>query len=292
MKRFLPALSLISIFLFCGLAKAQSAQGSSANTLTAKPIPDEVRVLPFSQTAGSAHPVEFLSADQMAPQDRALAAKAQFAIAKDAGVGGMEFNQGKWSYKQLVCTALPNHLFLRYTRNGGRGDVSMFSVSIPRNGDGPVRMIPIRRRGYSLFTPAPINASTISIFNHIRAEDDSNKLPGWLGTGLCYAALAGANPQVALPTAPSGGGAKVAAVAPPILQIGGDSGVTVRFTDATARPQPMEWILVFDDKGKLLKTSRLRASMAIGRTIPSTGATEKSRPVPPTIQNVSGKPVQ
>lgn len=288
MKRFLPTLSLISIALFCGFAKAQSAQASFSKKLSVKPIPDEVRILPFSQAEGSAHPVKFLTEDQMAPQDRGLVAQVQSTIAKDAGVEGMEFNEGRWSYTQVVCTALPDHLFLRYTRNGGRGDVSMFSVSIPRDSKGPVRMIPIRRRGYSLFSPAPINASTISIFNRIRAEDDSDKLPGWLGTGLCYAALAGANPQVAPASAPSSGGANPVVVSPPILQIGAEGEVTVRFTDATARPKPMEWILVFDDRGKLLKTSRLRASTAVGRMIPPPGATVAGRPVPPTIQNVSG----
>jgi hypothetical protein len=74
--------------------------------------------------------------------------------------------------------------------------VSVFTVSIPRGGDGRVRIIPIQRRGYSLFSPAPINALTISAFNHIRAEEHP-KAPDWLGTGLCYAALAGAHPQAA-----------------------------------------------------------------------------------------------
>ena len=292
MKCFLTFLAVASIVTLCGFAQAQSARGSSASSLKVKPIPDEVRILPFSQTSASAYPVEFLSADRMAPQDRALAAKEKPTIAKDAGLDGMGFNQGRWSYKQLVCTALPGHLFLRFTRNGGSGDVSMFSASIPRDGNGPVRIIPIRRRGYSLFSPAPISASTISIFNHIRAEDDSDKLPGWLGTGLCYAALAGANPRVALTPATAGSGANLTAVAPPILQISGEGGATIRFTDVTARPHPLEWILVFNDEGKLLKTSRLRASMAVGRAIPTTQVTEKGKPVPPTIQNVSGKPIQ
>jgi hypothetical protein len=93
--------------------------------------------------------------------------------------------------------ALPEHLFLRFTRNDGAGDVSLFSASIPR-GEGRVRIIPIQRRGYSLFSPAPINAMTISAFNHIRDEERSDQAPDWLGTGLCYAALAGAHPQAAL----------------------------------------------------------------------------------------------
>ena len=220
-----------------------------------------------------------------------MAANAELSIAKDAGLAGMEFNQGKWSYRQLVCSALPNHLFLRFMRNGGPGDVSMFSASIPRDGKGPVRIIPIRRRSYSLFSPAPINKLTISAFNHIRAEEHSNKAPGWLGTGLCYAALAGANPQVRL-VPPASGAANFSAIAPPILELPAHGGAIVRFTDGTARPHPLEWVLAFNGKGELLKTSRLRASEAVGKVISPTPAAEREKPVPPTIQTVGGKPVQ
>ena len=154
---------------------------------------------PGSETAGPAAAIEFRSYDQMSRQDRDLAADAESAIGERAGFAGLEFNQGKWNYQQIVCPALPNHLFLQFTRNNGTGDVSVFSASIPRGGDGRVRIIPILRRGYSLFSPAPINALTISAFNHIRAEEHSDEPPDWLATGLCYAALAGAHPQVGPP---------------------------------------------------------------------------------------------
>ena len=107
------------------------------------------------------------------------------------------WSKGQWSYQQVVCPALPNHLFLQYTRNNGVGDVTMFTASIPRGGEGRVRIIPILRRGYSLFSPAPINALTISAFNHIRAEEPDGTSSNWLGNGLCYAALAGAHPRIA-----------------------------------------------------------------------------------------------
>ncbi len=115
--------------------------------------------------------------------------------------------QGTWNATQVVCPALPHHLFLRYTRNNGTGDVTVFTASIPRNGDGRVRIIPIQRRGYSLFSPAPINALTISAFNHIRAEEpDDQRAANWLGNGLCYAALAGGHPRMPDPDADAGPG--------------------------------------------------------------------------------------
>src|ERR1035437_1701964 len=165
------------------------------------------RPMPFppgSETPGPAASLEFrapefLQVAQMSPQDRDLAADAESSIGERAGFAGLEFNQGKWNYQQVVCPVLPNHLFLQFTRNNGAGDASVFSASIPRGGDGRVRIIPILRRGYSLFSPAPINALTISAFNHIRAEEHPAKAPEWLATGLCYAALAGGAPPSGAP---------------------------------------------------------------------------------------------
>jgi hypothetical protein len=212
--------------------------------------------VPFSlgsDTSESATPVKFRSLDQMTPQDRDLAADGESAIGERAGVDGLEFNQGKWNYQQIVCSALPNHLFLQFTRHNGASDVSVFSASIPRTGDGRVRVIPILRRGYSLFSPAPVNALTISAFNHIRTEEHPANAAEWLATGLCYAALAGAHPQIGppeeseikkLPTAPTGS-----------LVMAPGGGAVISFTDVSAIPRPMQWTMTFDNKGKLLKAT-------------------------------------
>ncbi len=249
---------LAAITLLCAPAAAQ-AQGSST------PQPRIVRqpaqhTMPFSlgsDTPESATPVEFRPLDRMTPQDRDLAAGAESAINERAGVGELEFNQGSWNYQQIACSALPKHLFLQFTRNNGAGDVSVFSASIPRTGDGRVRIIPILRRGYSLFSPAPINALTISAFNHIRSEEHPAMAPEWLATGLCYAALAGAHPQIGpseeseiekLPAAPTG-----------TLVMSAGGGAVIVFTDVSAIPRPIQWTMTFDGKGKLLKATHAAA---------------------------------
>ena len=76
--------------------------------------------------------------------------------------------------QKIACPRLTNHLFVQFTRNNGNGDVSIFSASIPRNGMGRIRIVPILKRSYSLFSPAPINSMTISAFNHIRSEEGAN----------------------------------------------------------------------------------------------------------------------
>jgi len=231
-----------------------------------------------------ARSIRLRSAEEMTEQDRLLEADAESSIAERAGFNDIAFNEGKWSYRQLVCPALPNHLFLRFTRNNGVGDVSVFSVSIPRNGEGRLRVIPIERRSYSLFSPAPINALTIAAFNRIRVEDQpdnaTGETPGWLGTGLCYAALAGANP-IAAPKDAMSGPRKFPAASAPLLEIPPQGGAVVRFTDMSAAPRPMAWSLVFNGKGRLLKAAHAPARLTGEAAVPSTSDPAlEARPVP------------
>jgi hypothetical protein len=133
-----------------------------------------------------------------------------------------------------------------------------------------VRIIPILRRGYSLFSPAPINALTISAFNHIRAEEHLVNAPDWLGTGLCYAALAGPNPQIGtpeetdfhkLPSAPTGR-----------LVIPVRGGAIIRFIDVSTTPREMEWTMTFNGKGRLLKATHSSAPKSGGGVVERTPA--------------------
>jgi hypothetical protein len=237
--------------------------------------------MPFAPGSESTVPVaalEFRSYEQMSGQDRDLAADAESAIGERAGFAGLEFNEGKWSYQQIVCPALPNHLLLQFTRNNGTGDMSVFSAAIPRGGDGKVRIIPIVRRGYSLFSPAPINALTISAFNHIRAEEHSEQTPAWLETGLCYGALAGAHPQIG--PAEETEVKKLPAAPPGRLDIPMHGGAVISFTDVSAIPRPMLWTMTFNGKGRLLKATHSRAPRLSERVA-------ERKPV-----EIAGKPVK
>ncbi|MGA2808844.1 MAG: hypothetical protein ABSE87_11970 [Terracidiphilus sp.] len=271
-----------AITAVCVPANAQTDQDVSAPQPTpARVRKAEQRPLPFPpgvERQDRASSIEFRSYDRMTQHDRDLAADAESSIGEHAGVEGLEFNQGKWNYQQIVCPALPSHLFLQFTRNNGTGDVSVFSASIPRGGDGRVRIIPILRRGYSLFSPAPINALTISAFNHIRAEEPANS-PDWVTTGLCYAALAGAHPQ--MEPAEETDFRKLPAAPPALLVIPLRGGAVIRFTDIAAIPHPMLWTMTFDGKGKLLKASHSAAAQHL-----------KEKTVPGSPFEVQGKPVQ
>src|SRR5271165_4711318 len=118
---------LVTLMIYCVQSHGQSLREVSRPAPTEKTVP--ARSLPTSfaidgKDSGSLPAVAFRTADQMSALDRELAANPGSAIAELAKYAGLEFNQGKWSYEQVVCTALPEHLFLRFTRNNGTGDVS------------------------------------------------------------------------------------------------------------------------------------------------------------------------
>ena len=181
-----------------------------------------------------------------------------------------DFSGNGWTYHQLDCPALPNHLFLRFTRNEDTREMSMFSAAIPRNGDGRVHIIPIVRRGYSLFSPAPVGALTIAAFNRIRTEEGADESADWLGTGLCYAALAGANPQLGKAEAVTSEKGDAAATIPPTLVVKSDGSAAIRFADVSSPQHPMEWNMVFDTKGKLVKATHAPASVPRFKKDPGT----------------------
>lgn len=233
-----------------------------------------------SRTAESPLYLQVRNAGEMTRHDQDVEADAEASIRERAGFVALGFNEGDWTYQQLVCPAFPNHVLLRFSRNNGAGDVSMFSVSIPRSGQGRVRIIPILRRGYSLFSPAPINALTISAFNHIRAEEDLEKSPDWVMTGLCYAALAGANPKAAF-VAQTPDKQVFPAAMGPTLEIPRDGGSIIRFVNLDARP--MEWSMTFNSKGKLIKAAHFAPTMAPVKALQPNVTTIKGRPLPPEI---------
>ncbi len=281
--RVLP--SSIATALLCALLLVFSAQAVSAQPgehSQTRPVPPAAVPAPFSVNASSqsaASSVEFIGADQMKESDKLLAADAESSIAEHARLSYFDLTQGRWSYQQIACRALPNHLFLQYTRNSGTGDVTVFSASVPRNNQGRVRIIPILRRGYSLFSPAPINALTISAFNHIRNEEPAANSASWLGTALCYAALAGRQPK--LPSPPDeGSGTKPVVAVTPTMEVSQRGSEVIRFADENAAAKPMEWSMTFTRKGRLIKATHAPAPVISGRPVPQATGDAKTWTVP------------
>lgn len=269
------------------LSTPSPAPGQS--TKPQRTVPAATDSKPFSTIATRTTPVytvEFRSADQLTQQDRLLLADAESSIAEHAGFAGLEYQQSSWNYRQIVCPTFPGHLFLQYTRNNGVGDTTVFSASIPRNGEGRVRIVPILRRSYSLFSPTPINAMTISTFNHIRAEEGETANADWLGNALCYAALAGSQPQIVSADAEPALHKPIPALnAVMNVQMQAHGIEMIRFDDAASRPHSMEWTMTFTHQGKLIKATHRPASMLTAKPVPQKSAVSRTWPVPQSPQN-------
>lgn len=262
---------------------AQAGQSSTAlpypvkQVPSASAIPYPVRPVPTieapfplsgsSSPSADAHPIVYRHREQMSEADRALAAKARLAIRNAAVFAGIEFDNVNWSYRQLECQAAPSHLFLLFEGNGSAGSASWFSASIPRSGKGHVRVIPVERRGFTLFLPAPVSALAIGTFNRIRAEEPKDKSSDWLATSLCYAALT--EPQLEIALSPhQAPNSNLALSFPPSLDVGQDGEFTVRFVNVSTPSRPMQWILTFDARDRLIKVVHIPTPVYATRIVP------------------------
>jgi len=204
--------------------------------------------------------LELRTEAQMSVEDRAIVANSQPTLRRLTRFNDFDFNSATWSYRQVVCPELPNHLLLQFTRHAGQEDASIFSVAMVRKGAGRMHVLPVERRGFSLFSPAPVNAVTISAFNQIRAEEGATQPPDWLTLGLCYATLAGVHSHAEL-RAESPREEKFPEAMPATLRIEKDGSASVDFVDTLELPHPMLWSMSFDKTGKLRKATRKPASM-------------------------------
>lgn len=241
-------------------AGAQPAPGVKVHTLDPKPEAQkplhpkpQSTLFPLNDTNPARESLEFRTPDQMTATDRQLAENNQGEIARRAAFQGMRVEESGadgWGYEQAVCPVFPQQLILEYSRVDATGSVTLFSAVIPRGSEGHVRVIPIRRRSYSLWTPSSSNAITLNDFNHMVSEGGSGLAPDWLTMGLCYAALAGGHVRAALVTQEV---VPFPMYPPARLVLSRDGTAQVQFADVTPGVRAMEWTMMFTQKGRLQK---------------------------------------
>jgi hypothetical protein len=264
-------LTLLLITAATGSPAQSSASGQTGNLpgVTVKAVHPKVvaPLFPLNGRTGRREALEFRTPEQMTEADRELAEANQGEIARRAGLQGLNLTREgqEWGYEQAVCPVFPEHLILEYSRNNGNGDVTLFSAVIPR-GEGHVRVIPVRRRGYSLWTPASSNALTINDFNHMVLEGHEGLSPDWLTLGLCYSALAGGHVRAAL-IPQSAADEAFPMLAPAMLTLEKKGGAEVEFADATPKTKAMDWVLEFDPKGRLVKVKHVGSKEVVEKRV-------------------------
>jgi hypothetical protein len=253
-------------------AKTQDVNGDLVREIHPKPI---LTPFPIDANGRTVPKLAFLAPEQMAAADVELVNANAAEIARRADLQGFSLERGgsSWGYEQAVCPVFPDHLVLEYSRDNGAGDVSLFSVVIPlgsANG-GHLRVIPVRRRSYSLWTPASSNALTLNDFNHMVKEGGKGVDPDWLTLSLCYAALAGGHVRAAL-VAATPAEEFYPLFVPAMLTVSNNGGAQIHLADVTHYPDPkakaMEWVLTFAQSGQLLKVRHTVADEIVERPLP------------------------
>ncbi len=260
---FAMAAVLVAAGLACeaqsGSNDSKGTAGITVRTMHASP---NGTLFPIQDKTPAREQLEFRVPDQMTSADRDLAEANQGEIARRARFQGFDLESGDgWGYEQAVCPVFPSHLILEYSRVERRGDVTLFSAVIPR-GEGHVRVIPVRRRSYSLWTPTSSNSITLNDFNHMVVEGGAGLTPDWLTLGLCYAALAGGHVRAALVSQTSD---QFPLYPPARLVLDKDGTARVEFTDVTTGVPSMEWKMDFTRTGRLQKVKHQRVSGIVER---------------------------
>ncbi len=262
----------------------QESHGLTILELHPKPTPSP---FPLGKVTQRPNSLEFRAPDQMSAEDRALVGANQQEIARRAALQGFSLRAEGWDYEQAICPVFPQHIVLEYSRNSGVGDVSLFSVLLPRSGAGSgshVRVIPVVRRSYSLWTPVASNALTINDFNHLVGETPGGLPPDWLTLGLCYAALAGGHVRASLQAAaPSE--EHFPLYRPAQLSVSRAGGAEVSFGDAEVayygdgKKPVRDWELYFAQNGQLLKVRHRTSQALIARPVAGQAITVQGTPL-------------
>lgn len=217
--------------------------------------------------------VELRSPAQMDDEERALIQAKKQEIRQEADFFGYDLNSGQWEYDQIVCPEMPDDVILHYRSRSRNGAESLFTAVVPR-GSGRVYVVPVLFRNAVPFHAAAGSERSLSVFNHVVPQQvaEAAVQPGgkWLQLAMCYAAVAGAEPQV-----PQQTDADTALVQAPVptLRMNENHSREVIFSDRNHARQYMVWIIDFSAKGQVTAAS--------ARTVADYKAREAAGQMPP-----------
>lgn len=239
---------LLPFFLSALMAGGATAQNPvpPARPAASRAVPPTIDLSNLSPFALSDRGPAFhiVPAAMMSLQDQELLATSQASLRRAASLQGVALDSGNWQHAQLACPSFPGHLLLRFERSKGSRDVSIVSVAIGRGNAGTLRVLPILRRSYAMFSPAPRNARTIAIFNRLLREEKTAAKPDWVSLAACYAAFSDQEPEI-------GASGPTWSLAPePMLRLEPNGRASIQIV--TLDPEARRWELLFGPNGALL----------------------------------------
>ena len=213
-----------------------------------------------------------LDAGEMSAADRALLHQREVDVSSAASFYGFDISDSHWTYQQVVCRSLPDHMMLSFQNNSVEHGPSHFVAVVPANGD-KVQVVTEYAHGLLPFHAAWEKSTAYEAFNRMTATDRGEHALGpqshWLNLGMCFVALTGHLPRVAEPR--DSVEASEALVkrngSTPIIMIDPGKDAEVDFSDISAA-RTDNWRLRFDDRGRLTKAELESAGSPKTQVIP------------------------
>jgi hypothetical protein len=219
------------------------------------PPPGEEEKVAALEARTSSLPV--LDAGQMSAADRALLEQREVDVSSAAAFYGFDISDNRWTYQQIVCRSLPDHMMLDFENGSVEHGPSHFVAVVPANGD-KVQVVTDYAHGLLPFHAAWEKSTAYQAFNQMittdRGEHELGPSSHWLNLGMCFAALSGHLPRVAVPkeSVEASEALTKRNGSTPIIMIDAEKNAEVDFSDISAA-KTGNWRLQFDHRGRLTK---------------------------------------
>ncbi|HEY3988159.1 MAG TPA: hypothetical protein VGM02_02590 [Acidobacteriaceae bacterium] len=234
------------------------------------PPPGEEEKIAAMEANASTLPV--LDAGQMSATSRALLQQREMDVSSAAAFYGFDISDSHWTYQQIVCRTLPDHMMLSFENESAEHGPSHFVAVVPANGD-KVQVVTEYAHGLLPFHAAWEKSTAYDAFNRMTTTDRGEHALGpqshWLNLSMCFVALTGHLPKVAMPRE------NVAASealtkrngSTPIILIDPGKDAEVDFSDIS-ETRTGNWRLRFDNRGRLTKAELNTVGPVKTRVVP------------------------
>lgn len=198
-----------------------------------------------------------LDAGEMSAADRSLLQQREVDVSSAAAFYGFDISDSRWVYRQIVCRTLPDHLMLDFENDSVAHGASHFVAVVPANGD-KVQVVTDYSHGLLPFHAAWEKSSAYEAFNRMTSADRGEHALGpqshWLNLSMCFVALTGHLPRVAVPKEDVAASEELTKRngSTPIILIDPGKDAEVDFSDIS-QAQTGNWKLRFDKRGRLTK---------------------------------------
>jgi hypothetical protein len=234
-------------------AQAQAGEGSYSRD---RVPPQDVEK--YAALEAHTYTLPVLDAAAMSAADRERLEQRQAEVSRAAAFYGFDISDSHWSYRQIECHTLPDHLLLSFDSDSAEHGASHFVAVVPP-GDGKVQVVTAYAHGLLPFRATWEKSTAYATFNRMTALDRGEHSLGpdshWLNLAMCFTALTGHIPQVPEPMKDVG--ASEALVkrngSTAIILIDAPGNAEVRFSDIAQSDRVGNWRLRFDKRGRLLQ---------------------------------------